>query len=247
VTTIQYQQIVVERVVGCLWDSEVLISIWHFGINWRLIKFWKKKKKTLPRCKLPSTLLPGCSRAKRNFLLRTLFFNSTSMSFQWSGDHSLDFPCHPSTTFLSDLHPTASSCRHVFSRYNILSKFRATVADRSLDDDGRLNRFGGPIRTGIFGTYPIFSVNKSERTDSADFRFFVFKTAVYWNWKLARPNRVGCIQVSNKTPPVQHLLHMTLVESTHNWYIYQESSALQEMKRAGDHEHGRWRITFLKV
>jgi hypothetical protein len=28
--------------------------------------------------------------------------------------------------------------------------------------------------TSTFGTYPIFSVNKSERTDSADFRFFFF-------------------------------------------------------------------------
>jgi hypothetical protein len=83
-------------------------------------------------------------------LLRTLCFNSTSMSCQWSGDHCLDFPCPPSPTFLSDLHPTASSCRHLFSRYNILSKFRATVADRSLDDDGRLKRFGRPKRNQDF-------------------------------------------------------------------------------------------------
>jgi hypothetical protein len=44
-------------------------------------------------------------------------------------------------------------------------------------------------------------------------------TALYYTWQLSNPPAIG---------------------------IYPESSALQEMKRTGDHEHGRWNITFLK-
>lgn len=86
-------------------------------------------------------------------LTSSSFGETTGLALESSNEDSgevLDFPCPPSSASLSDLHPTASSCRHVSSRYNILSKFRATIADWSLDDDGRRERFGGPKRNRDF-------------------------------------------------------------------------------------------------
>jgi hypothetical protein len=77
------------------WYSEVLINILHFGINWRLIKFWKNNNNTLPRCELPSTLLPGCRRAKRNFFASNSFLqlHFDELSVKWRS--LLRFPLPP--------------------------------------------------------------------------------------------------------------------------------------------------------
>lgn len=118
-------------------------------------------------------------------LTSSSFGETTGLALESSNEDSgevLDFPCPPSSASLSDLHPTASSCRHVSSRYNILSKFRATIADWSLDDDGRRERFGGPKRNREFRNLYCFFRKYSEKNRFDQFSVFLFsKTAVYWN------------------------------------------------------------------
>ncbi len=65
--------------------------------------------------------------------------------------------------------------------------------------------------------------------------------------ELARPNRSSWMR-SNVQPdvPSTALYYTWYLSNLPAIGIYPESSALREMKRTGDHEHGRWRIAFLK-